>query len=550
MSCSASRVRHAATILLLSLAAPFARAQGTAIVPPSDLAYADIDRLAELGVLDTVIIGQRPYSRREITRLVRSARETLARLEGDPRREGVSAPANVILGRLAERFDGGSFAGDAGPTVNLIDALSLTFGTTDALRRAFAGSLASGIEATIDPLAVRRLGDPAPRGQSTALELSQRIEPTSWLSFQATERLEHRAPRDTIVARRAGEILAAGARARFGNVALRLGREQVAWAQLPGDGLFFASDAPSLDLVALSGDHPFALPGFLRLLGPTQATLVLAEVGPSVVRSHSKLLAYKVSVQPSRFLELGTTFMTHYGGSGGRASGLGDRLVDFLPVVDIFRTHNYTDTTRTLDVDSDKLMGVDGRLRIEPLGGLLMTWELLIDDFDVHRIPSLFSWDGAQTLGFVLPRVAGSPLTMQLSAKHTGVRTYTHGSLSNGITTRGLLLGDELGPDAKAFGATLRWEPTGPVRVALEGRSDSYSKATYTTDEQGTYFLIRRVGVASNELRDRAIASLVAELTDGLALTARVAAERIRNADFVGVSRRDYAAEIAIRFAR
>ena len=50
-------------------------AQGTATLPPSDLAYADIDRLSELGFLDSVVIGQRPYSRREMGRIIRAARE-------------------------------------------------------------------------------------------------------------------------------------------------------------------------------------------------------------------------------------------------------------------------------------------------------------------------------------------------------------------------------------------------------------------------------------------------------------------------------------------
>ena len=59
--------------------------------------------------------------------------------------------------------------------------------------------------------------------------------------------------------------------------------------------------------------------------------------------------------------------MNHYGGEGGRPSSFGNRLIDFLPFIDIFRRHNYTDSTRTLDVDSDKVLGLDGRLQI---GGL------------------------------------------------------------------------------------------------------------------------------------------------------------------------------------
>jgi len=56
-----------------------AHAQGTSIVPPSDLVYADIDRLAELGMLGLSHHGQRPYSRREIARIARLARERLDR---------------------------------------------------------------------------------------------------------------------------------------------------------------------------------------------------------------------------------------------------------------------------------------------------------------------------------------------------------------------------------------------------------------------------------------------------------------------------------------
>ncbi|MDB4884871.1 MAG: hypothetical protein JWN79_309, partial [Gemmatimonadetes bacterium] len=54
--------------LLLGIA-PAARAQRTALVPVSDPVYADLDRLHDLGVLDSMIVGQRPYSEAEVARL-------------------------------------------------------------------------------------------------------------------------------------------------------------------------------------------------------------------------------------------------------------------------------------------------------------------------------------------------------------------------------------------------------------------------------------------------------------------------------------------------
>ena len=548
-----SRVRNAcaAILLLIVVGVPRAVAQATGVVSPVDLAYDDIDRLRDLGLLKTGVAGQRPYSRGEFARLVHAALDAMATRSRDGGSGSVvEASANAIIARLADRFLADADRPTSWPAVHLVDDAVLQFTSTDAVRRGFAGSNASALEATIDPLARPRVGTPAARGESMTLDLSQRIEFASWLSAQASERLEQRWSRNSAVSARDGELLAASVRARYRNVALSLGRQQIVWGQTRGDGLFFSSDAPALDLIKLSSDRPFVMPGVLRVLGPAQATLIVAEMGPSRVRSHSKLLAYKASVQPRPSLELGASFMNHYGGSGGRSSSLGNRVIDFLPIIDIFRTHNYYDTTRTLDVDSDKLLGVDARVRFARLGGLTLTGELLIDDFDVHRLPTLLTWDGAQTFAAVLPSIAGSTVSVRLSAKHTGIRTYAHGSLSNGIATRGRLLGDELGPDAKAFGATLLWEPSGSLRIGVEGRRATYSKATYATELRGNYFVIRRIGEASNEQRDRGVFSLIADVASGTSLVARVGGERIANFDFTGGRRRDYAADVALRFAR
>ena len=540
----------------LVLLAPAAHAQGTAIVPPSDLIYADIDRLAELGVLDSVIIGQRPYSRREIARIARVARDRLDR-DGASRRSRLDEDASGYARELLRRLD--RFAGDAAgegfgdPVVSLLDAASLWYNGTDTERRGFPSSYGSRTEATIDPIAVRRLGQPAVAGHVAAMELSQRIEPFSWLALQARERLESRWPTDTALSERNGELLLASVRARFRNVALTVGRQQFAWSQSADDGLFLASDAPALDQISLAADHPFVLPSVFRYLGPVQGTLIYADLGPSVSRSHSRLLTYKVSVQPASVLELGGTFMNHFGGEGGRPSNFSDRLIDFLPFVDVFRKHNYRDTTRTFDVDSDKLLGVDGRLRIPVLAGVTIAGELLIDDFDVYRIPKLLTGYGSQTIAVILPQIVTPALSLKLSAKHMGILTYTHAALLDGITTRGRLLGDELGPDAKSFSAQVRWDASAGARFELEGRSAIYSNATYSgfySDSAGTRYVVQKISHTDDELRDIVMGSLILQNDDGIALTLRGGFERVRNADFQGGRRRDYVAQVGLRIGQ
>jgi hypothetical protein len=546
------RLACLAVVALSLVVAPRARGQGTATLPPSDPVYGDIDRLSELSFLDSTIIGQRPYSRREIGRIIRVARDQSNRLsERDDRRALTDLELTIgdgILRRLEIRFsrEVDDTAG-INPVVASFDDALLSVVYTDAERRGFPASHTAPTEATIGSLFPRRLSTPLIPGWTLALEAAQRLEPTSWLAFTARERFDYVWANDTLLSGENAEILLGGVRARYRNVALFVGREQVAWAQTADNGLFLASDAPALDQISLSSDYPFVLPGFLRALGATKATILVADLGPSRVRSRSKLLSYKVSVSPNRRAEVGATFMNHYGGEGGRPSSIGNRLVDFLPFIDIFRRHNYTDTTRTLDVDSDKVLGLDGRLRVGGPRGVVLTGELLIDDFDVHRLPQLFTGYGSQTFNVIVPRFISSLLSLKLSAKHMGILTYTHAELTNGMTTRGRLLGDELGPDAKAFGAQLTWQPTAAFQLGVYGRSAIYSNAEYESfyaDADSDDFEVRKVSRTANEQRDRAGAVMFVQSDAGPTLSLRFVTERSRNYLFQGGRFTDSAAEL------
>ena len=538
----------------VAIAAASAHAQGTAVVPPSDEAYEDFDRLSELGFLDSVIIGQRPYSRREIGRILRAARERSDQL-GERSQSHLITDLELSIGdgilrRLESRF---SREIDELPSTEALlkpveDARFVMY-YTDVERRPFVGTYGSSLEARTGSLVPRRLGSMPLPGTTTGVELAHRLEAATWLAFTLRERVEFASPKDTTLKGWTAELLLGTVRARYRNVALEVGRSQLSWAQSQDEGLFIAADAPALDLVSLSSDEPFVLPSVLRVLGPTKATLFVAELGPSEVRSYSKLFGYKVSIQPSARAELGASFLNHYGGEGGRPSSFGNRVVDFLPFIDIFRRHNYTDSSRTLDVDSDKMLGVDGRLRLGGLRGVVLTGELLIDDFDVKRIPKLLTGYGSQALGITFPRLLSPVLSLKLTAKHMGILTYTHGALSNGFTTRGRLLGDELGPDAKVFGARLTWEPAAQVRISLEGRSAIHSNAQYVTtytDPEQTRFVVQKTSRTPDELRDRLGAHVLVQTEAGPTVSVRFATERTRNYAFEGFRRTESAGELAV----
>ena len=171
---------------------------------------------------------------------------------------------------------------------------------TDAERRGCSRRTRAPTEATIGSLLPRRLSTPLIPGTTLALELAQRVEPTSWLAFQLRERFDYVwAKTDSLESRRTPRSCSARCARDIATSRSTWGANEFSWAQTADGGLFLADDAPALDQISLSSDLPFALPGFLRALGMAKAIILVADLGPSQVRSHSKLLAYKVSIAPS-----------------------------------------------------------------------------------------------------------------------------------------------------------------------------------------------------------------------------------------------------------
>jgi hypothetical protein len=520
---------------------PSLGAQGTAPVPLDDPAYAYLDRLEELGVVDSAVMGQRPYSYREMRRLAAAVRGAAAVRQIDEReRRLVEALVTRLDERIGERETRWpALAGDALLDVN----------ANNAVRRGVPPAGASSSpHATIDPLARRRLGDPAVRGTTAAVALLQRAEPAAWLAVHARERLELRAGRDTVLTTQHAALLEGALRARWRNLALGVGRQQLGWGSGGEGGLFLAADGPALDQLTLSSDRPFLLPGFLRRTGPVSGTLTLAELGPSSIRSHSKMLAYKLSVRPNGGLEVGATFQNHFGGEGGRSSPFWHRVIDFVPIIDIFRRHNYVDTTVVFDVDSDKLIGVDARWRIDRLGGVIVAGEWLMDDFDAHRLMSMLNYAGSHALRITVPRLQSPAWSLELSATHMGPLTYTHYTIKQGMTTRGQFLGNELGPDVKSFGGELRWIPSATTRLSLEGRSSIYSNSRYSSgyDVNGRW-VVNKLSSTPDELRELGLASLAFEPDPSTCLTLRLGAGRTRNAMFVGGRRHEWVMDLGVR---
>jgi hypothetical protein len=502
----AARVRP--SVVGLALLAGLARGaggQGTATVPPDDPAYRAIDRLVDRGLVTHIIIGQKPYSR---ALMAMAAREAAARLDS----ADVEDPASRQIDRVAvqailEVVDGRP--GDPGPPrerrvsiSSLVRVLRLDALLTDAPTRGVPANGLGSVEADLNTFTDNQFGVRRASGMNVSAQSDHWLEAPHF-ALQARPRLWFRNSRDDAGWRASTELLALSGRAVQDNVALTVGREYTLWSPDERGGLFFGPNAPALDMIRLANDAPFALPGIFRGLGVAAATVQVADLGASVNNSHSLLVSYKVTVKPASALEVGATFVNHFGGSGAKGAAAIDRFVDLVPLLDVFRHH--ADST---DVNSDKLLGIEGRWRISRLAGVTLFGEMALEDFDRHRLYSIFHEDAAYSLGLVVPQLVVPALSARLGVHSTGIRFYEHHLITNGIAARRFLLGDELGHQARGASALVRWESVTGAQVTanldVEERRNDFFDGSYVNPDQ-TGLVFRTVLTLPAETRARAV---------------------------------------------
>ena len=524
-------------LAVMALVAPFAAGgQGTVTVPVDDPLYRDVDRLIDAGLATHVVVGQRPYSRQMIARIVREARLRLdpATMEGGA---GPSLDArSVDRLRAAFAVEIADLDGDTRAAAELrwtpIRSLRAEALVTDAPTRGVPSNGLGSVEADVNPLIDGREGRRFVPGANLALEGEHSVQFPAGFSVQAQPRLWSYRDRSGQSTGISGELLSANLRAVRGNLALTVGREYTEWSPAPGSGLLFSGNAPALDMVRLASDAPFRLPSVLARLGELSAALQVADVGRSDSSNHSRLVSYKVSISPTSALELGGTFVNHYGGTGAKPASALNRFIDLVPFIDIFRHH--VDST---DVDSDKLIGVDGRLRLRQLGNIALYGELALEDFDFHRLHSIFTEDAAYTAGVIIPTLFSPALSARVGYHIVGLRFYEHHILRNGIAARRFTLGDDLGHDASGIFGLIRSERSNGLTVTAEGayelrRNDEYV-GSYTKPGL-TGLVFAKVTDRPKEQRSRGTVGVRWFRPDGgMMLELKAGAERVGNFAFV-----------------
>ncbi len=262
-----------------------ARAQASPLVPLDSRVYQDIDQLAGAGLIDTIIVGARPYTAREVARLLMEARRNLGRRPADAAWQSEIIAADLTF---------------YAPHVNRpIDDARGELASMSSPYRPIPTDGNGSIDATINPLADYRGGRPLADGSTATLETSHSVI----LGDHFAASLNPRFTGERFQGDSGGAQLrlqSGSASGLFGNFRIDAGRAEAQFGQAPTGGLLLSANAPPLDMIRVTNDRPAALPSFLRYLGPLQGTLFVADLGTSnQIYPHSKLVGWHVSMLPT-----------------------------------------------------------------------------------------------------------------------------------------------------------------------------------------------------------------------------------------------------------
>ncbi len=457
-------VRRARRTLVLALAgvssvataAGAQRGDATPVVAATDRVYRDIERLLAAGLLADVMMGQRPFSVAEVARLARFGENALTAVRAavdDPRSSASArAAAHARLRQLAwadqavqqlatsgriARLDRGRVQLRAGGGADLL----LLHSTSPARAIPYLGLGVS--DAIIASAAEHRSGLVVGRGEIAVGELGGWVGlgPVA-IAGRGRGIVEAEGTRHGGNTGNAG-IHTASARLLWGNAVVSVGREQLHWAQPAVGGLALSTSARPLGQLSIGMERPGRLPWFFAHLGPARGTAFIASLGRRQNFTNARLSGYKLSLLPHPRVELGATMLSQWGGEGAPEMRGWDVLRDHVP----FLTPGGGGRLQV----SNKLAAVDWRIRLSHRSGLTVYGEAAIDDLDRERLVSGMRQDGAQLLGVYLPHVGGDGRwSITVDGRRTGLRFYNHHQFTSGFSADGAILGDPLGPNARA----------------------------------------------------------------------------------------------------
>jgi membrane-associated phospholipid phosphatase len=438
--------------------------QGSPYVPLDSWVYAVFDRLIATGYINTAILGQRPWTRLECTRLLNESSEALA-ARGD----------DMTIGRLLDELQV-----EFQPEVESLDGSYNVHARVESVYTRFTNI--SGPPLT-DPYhfgetLTNDFGRPYQRGFNDVAGFSGWATAGRWV-FYARGEYQH-APegpafsqnvRNFIASADANPVLPAIPTSEqdrlqpldvyvglnLSNWQFSYGQQSMDWAPTESGSFLFSNDAVPVRMFRISRVSPFRLPWILQWMGPVRVESYFGNlVGHSFPRNpyfHGE----KISFKPTSNLEFGFSRTAVLGGEG-RPLTLGAVVNSYVSVTSgAFTAANRNPGKRT--------GGFDFSYRVPYLRNWLTIYADSASDDDPSPIDA--PRRAAINSGIYIPQFPKlHRLDLRVEAAYTDVPgsdpapgkfLYFDGFYHDLYTNKGHLLGNWVGRDGKGYQAWSRY---------------------------------------------------------------------------------------------
>ncbi len=537
-------------------------AQASVNVPVSDPVYRDIDKLVAHGLVDKIIMGQRPFSRREVARIVKEAMVHLSRIE-EPLNAADTSPEKKA--KLQERMDylrpiferlkrdyreeliqWGALAGETKwYSLHPVDKVEAGVAVAASPAEALPASNGIGvIDAVINPLLDNRQGRHLVNGSNLWLETSHWLRASNYFAMYVRPRFQLGIGRPGTPDENRADVLNLYGKFWVKNFEVEIGRDNLFYGQGTDAGLLLSNNPRGLDFAKIGNDSPFFFPWVFKYLGAQKMTFFYADLGPEQTFPHSYLAGYKWTLQPLSFFELGGSLISFSGGDGAPPASFANRVEDLFPVVN-----------RAFNEASNRLGGVDGRFRIPPWRNTEFYFEAIWDDTPGLNKRDLWQDVGYQ-FGLYLPRLTNSgSVDLRLDYQRTGLRFYRHAQFLSGWTLNRFIMGNDLGPNAYGIYATLHWDVDPSNLLAFQAAFENRSSDIWSINSVTINGKVNLVGdffkVVDNpdERRYRLVSEWQHRLfSDAMLLRLRAGYERATAFNFIaGNDRNNFLGEVSVQ---
>ncbi|MFQ5851927.1 MAG: capsule assembly Wzi family protein, partial [Candidatus Binatia bacterium] len=251
-----------------------------------------------------------------------------------------------------------------------------------------------------------------------------------------------------------GRLQSGYAKLTLWNVELEAGRDSLWWGPGFRGSMTISNNARPLDLVRLSSAEPFRLPWLLGYLGSWKLVTFLAQLEKDRDVPDAKLSGTRISLAPSRFVEVGFSRLFQFGGRGRRISP-----GQFLSILAFDQGSDDPNSPEQVN----NVMSFDATLRIPDV----QRYILIARDMTLYGD---FGWDDT-LFGVIVPErpggIVGTYLTglfgdpkldLRIEYSKTSDIQFNHFLYTSGFTFRGSVLSHFIGTRGNELYARLtRW---------------------------------------------------------------------------------------------